>query len=708
MKKLICLIATLSATVLIAGCGGSSSAVAPGGGGGDSGAGTATLDSLNTVPSADLSNLDLSASAGSANLAVPISKSVGKTWGEEMREVGKTSRAGCEANMHKQEMIRMSQMVQISRCYPEAMEAAGFITIPTGSYNYYALTAPEDQGQETKVCETIPSQDAERKAACEGGDGGSMGGKEMKMRIGKIDGALQIDMCEGGSLIEEATHSASGSVYNITAIHSRPTAGISEKSRFEIAVDLGTDGYVTDGVVTLGSTGTATAIGRMVGGFGSGLMNFEAVGSDSSNKVYGAFAGSFTDPFTQAASSFTGKVYSHFGGAGNNGCAKYSFSGTMPPMRIQDMIPFGVSDSAKGDFLRAFGNELGIELTEGNMAGLLLCPNPDFNPESSGGTVKPMKVISAGETCGTVTHTGVECFEITNVTRQGDYGSTVSQSFTIIANSGSPYYDEVNAYSIAAFDPTVDTPAFVRSWDCTGSFQTIGFDTITPAQAAIMQTEVQKCRAIEEKAFANKGMGGHTCGKEEQMNGVDSFADGGGGRDDFGIHGGEYAFAESSEGKTNTCSRPGENGAPQRVGRLFVDKISDTQYCFPDGTGRCQSFTVANSVGTPDDTIAIDSWEITRIDYSSPQEQVNVKITYNTGSNPPSCVQYYTKQQHEFTKPQTFGATGEGTAPGEAGFVPDACKDASGNPVPENVCFDICGDPSANCRAGTGQGGKVF
>jgi hypothetical protein len=246
----------------------------------------------------------------------------------------------------------------------------------------------------------------------------------------------------------------------------------------------------------------------------------------------------------------------------------------------------------------------------------------------------------------------------------------------------------------------------VRAWDCTGTFEAINFAAVTPAQMATVQTEIQKCRALEEKAFANNGMGGYDCGKEQQMNGVNDFADKGG---EFGQFGGEYGFAESSEGKVNTCPAQGA-GAPTRAGRLFVDKISDTQYCFPDGTGRCQSFTVtvagANTYGLPDDVIAIDSWEIDRIDYY-PATAVPVKVTYDRGGSL-TCVQYYTLEQHSFNGPATFGGAGGGRAPGEAGFIPDACKDASGVPVTAEQCKQICSDPSANCRAESGRGGEIF
>lgn len=672
-------------------------AAACGGGSGSTTTGDAAVSSLSSLPSVDLSTYDKSVDASaSTSLVSSVSNTIAsKGWAEDMREVGKMSRAGCEANMHKKEMIRMSQTVQLSRCYPEAMEKVGLITIPEDSLKYYELTPPEmEEENRGNLCEGIPPEDVQRREACEAGEGGDKAGVDMKMRIGIIGGALQVDMCEGGVLVDESTYSASGSVYNVSAVHIGSWGGQTEKSSFSMLVDLGADGSVTDGVVDLGSSGSASATGNMNGGFGSGVMSFEAVGSDNSNKVYGAFAGSFTDPFTNTSSSFTGKVYSHFGGSTATGCAKYSFGGTMPPMRVQDMIPFGISDDELDNFLQAFGNELGIQLNSNNYQDILLCDNPNFDPETPSEVIRPMIAISSGETCQEVTHTGIECFAITNVTRQGDFGSNVSQSFTIIANSSSPYYDEVNAYDVASLAASITEPAFVRNWDCTGSFEALDFASlISSGNAATIETAMQKCRALEEKAFANEGMGGYDCGREEQMNGVNDFAGGGA---DFGTYGGEYGFAESSGAKVNTCARPGE-GAPEGAGRLFVDHIGDSSYCFPDPSiGRCQSFTVNENtdIGTPDDVIAIDSWEIVQLEYDLNSNPQTVKVTYDTGAG--NCIQYYFLEQHTFNGPAEFG--------GEGGSIPAACLNPDGTPVPEQVCHEICSDPSIDCRVEGGSG----
>lgn len=702
MKKLfIAFLFSFAALVFSTGCGGSggSSGAASGGDSGGGG-GEASVKSLSDIPTLDLSSYDNSENA-SASISSPFPKSLSlsatKGIGQNLREVGKISRAGCESNMHKKEIMRMSVQSQLERCYPEMMETLGLITIPEGSYALYSLIPPEmDDQDKSKMCDNIPAEATEMKEKCLSGEGGGKGGKDMQLRIGRFDSELRIDMCEGGSLVNEATYTAIGSKYTGNVTHIGSWSGQSEKHSFNIEVELGETGKVTDGVVTLGSDGWLNAVGNMIGGFGSGYMGFEAIGEDSSNRVKGAFKGSFTDPFSGASSEFTGKVYSRFGGSSNTGCAKFSFTGTQPPMMLANMIPFNIGQDQLNGFLQSFGNELGIQITSSNYQSIKLCPNPNFDPENPSPTIKPM-IVMTGATCPAVTNTGVECFSIKNIVRSTDFGSSTKQVFRIILSSASPYYDEVNAYDIAAMSEVITTPAYSRNWDCTGDLQAINFSALSRED---IESGMSECRALEEKAFGNRGMGEYDCGKQEQMNGVDEFAKGGGGADEFGQFGGEYGFAENSPGKTNTCPAQGEPGVPIRAGRLFVDKITDQQYCIPDGTGSCPSFTITTSgqdtYAIPDDAIAIDNWDITRIDYY-PATDVEVRVTFDKGGGD-TCVQYYFLEQHSFNGPGEFGGSGGGERPGEAGFIPPQCLQADGTPVSEAECHQICSTPGSNCR----------
>ncbi|MFH1652905.1 MAG: hypothetical protein ABIE74_02515 [Pseudomonadota bacterium] len=648
---------------------------------------TASVKSLSSVPSIDLSSYDNSTSA-SANVAVL--NSVSKGLGENLTEVGKSSRAGCEANMHKKEMIRMSQMSQLERCYPEAMEGIGLITIPEGSYAYYNIKPPEENNeQKGKMCDGIPDEDAERKAACmgEGEGGGGKGGGSMKMRIGIIDGDLQIDMCEGRTgaevLVNEATYAASGSVYTADVIHIGQWGGQTERNSLNVIVDLGADGSVTNGLVNLGTAGTALATGNMSGGFGDGVMSFEAIASDSSNRVSGAFAGSFVDPFTGTASSFTGKVYSRFGGAAATGCAKFSFGGSQPPMRVADMVPFDIPQNDLDNFLQAFGADLGIDIDSTNYQNIYLCENPNFDWENPDPTIKPMIALTGGETCGVITHTGLECFGISNIIRSGDFGNEVSQGYTIIATSGSPYFDEVNAYDISGLSAAITTPAFSRAWDCSGTFESLDFENLFQTLGAeAIEAAMRPCQELEEKAFGNEGMGGYDCGKQQQMNGVNDFAEGGG---NVGTFDAEYGFKEDG---TNTC-------VPNTIpGRLFVDVIDATAntYCVAS-EGNCRSFDVVGTNAVIPTPLAYGfgnvNLTITAISYDDAVNPTTASFTFAGAIAP--CTQVYFIEKHNFSAPQEFGGGGPMTPPAP-------CVKADGSFVPEDVCHQICSDPSVDCR----------
>ena len=391
--------------LVLASCGGGSSSATSGGtggtddGGGTGGAGEASVASLSSVPSADLSTLDQSTSTD-ANLALLISgKSLSKGLGENLNAVGNSSRAGCEANMHKKEIFRMGLQSQLDRCYPEAMEAVGLITIPADDYAIYSITPPErndeDQGQ---MCDGIPEERVEEREACEGGEGP---GKEgILLRLGRFDNELRVDMCEGTSLVNESTYDANEAIYTIGIVRIGNWGGKAEGASFDIIVDLGTDGSVTEGIVDLGTDGTASATGHMDGGFGEGVLHFEAFGSDGSNLASGVFNGGFEDPFTGVETTFTGKTYARFGGETATGCAKFSFAGAPPPMRLRDMVPFDIAEDQLASFLQNFGIELGIDITAENYQEINLCPNPLFDPQNSDpALVKPM-VLAGEEGCG--------------------------------------------------------------------------------------------------------------------------------------------------------------------------------------------------------------------------------------------------------------------------------------------------------------------
>ncbi len=679
-----------------AGCGGGAAASAdPVDTGG--GAGEASVASLSTVPTLDLSTLDTSASSSSASLSAlsaRVSKLAivqrDKKFGENNRGEGQSARAGCEANAHKDEIFRLGQFAQLDRCYPEAMEAAGIFAPIGEGFAYYSLTPPEgDAGDAEKMCDNIPEDRGDERARCL--EESSGGPKAIKIRLGLIGGVLQIDMCESDVLQNEANYAADGSVYTASVTRIGTHMGETDGSTFTMRVDLGTTGTVTDSLVSLGD-GDASASAQMNSRFGNGLISYDATAVD--NAISGAFAGAFTDPFTGVATTFTGKVHSAFGPT--DGCAKFSFSGSPPPMRVQDMIPFDISADQLSGFLQTFGLQLGIELTESNYQTVNLCPNPLFDPENFDERIKPMVATNEDGGCPTVTNTGIECFSISNGTTTTDFGSTeVSQTFTTIANAASSFYATVNAFDLSTLDPTVDTVAFTRNWDCTGTFTDIDFESLTEAQMVLLEPEMSKCDAIQEAANNRQGMGGYNCNEQEQMNGVNDMAQEG--PPDFGPYGGEYSL-----GVGGTC--PGA-GLPNK---LFANVLNAEagEYCFPMD-GDCQAFTVVAGAAAPDPVLSFGDVSITNLVYTPAvppdvgTQADSVMVTFSRLEG--SCTQQYDIQEAPtFEAPQEFGGEG-GPGPGEGGGPPQACIDRFGDDVTEAECRGFCSssDGREACRPPT-------
>lgn len=686
--KLLMMGVTIATCVSFAACGGGGGGT--GGTGEESGGGTgvASVDSLNSIPSVDLSQYDSSQSS-TGNLATRgvKSASVSKAFGENIGAVGGTSRAGCEQNMQKQEVFRMSQMAQMERCYPEAMERIGLIgAIPSGSYAYYRIAPPEMAAdQQTGMCDDIPAERTEERAACEADASG--GPKTILLRLGKIDDALHIDMCEGdpASHINSATYSASGSLYTAAVVRIGEFGGKTESGSFSMSVDIGTSGTITNGVVTIGDSGFVTAAGQMNGGFGSGNINFERA-TDSSIKISGAFSGGFDDPFSGTRSEFTGKTYSRVGGSPVTGCAKFSFTGTMPAMPVADMIPFNIGADQLASFLQTFGAQLGIDINASNYLTMKLCPNPNFDPNNFDPTIKPMVKLEEGATsCGSVTHSDTECFSITNATTTTDFGSQVTQAFTIIADSASSFFAEVSGFDLSTLSPTIGTIAFAREWDCSGTFSDVDFTSVAPET---IMAEMQTCRAIEEKARNNGGMGNEgQCGKGEQMDGVNQLAEGGGGQTTFGGFGGEY-----SKVSNGTC--PAQTALPEK---LFANSIDDDTFCLPMD-GRCEEFNVVNNNASPLNIAVGGGATITALGYNA-NPATSVQITFLIGQA--SCTASYSVMRPEFTSASGgFGGEGGGDQPGEGGYIPRPCAEAGlTGPEDGDACHQLCNQPGVDCRS---------
>lgn len=444
-----------------------------------------------------------------------------------------------------------------------------------------------------------------------------------------------------------------------------------------MTVNLGTTGMVTDGVATIGSDGSVSATGTMSGGFGGGVMTLQLEGSDSSNKITGAFAGEFTDPFSSTKTKFTGRAFSQFGGSSATGCAKYRFTGSMPPMRVDQMLPPFLGADQLANFLKSFGMQLGISLTEANYKTTFLCPNDNYS--SADATSKPMIKANSDNTCPDVTDEGVECFSIKNVTQTTTYGTKIEQVFTIIANSGSPYFDTVNAFDVAALDPSIGSLAFVRAWDCAGSFTPIDFSALTLTQLAGIEKFMTKCFLLEEKAFAEDGAGGYNCHKVvmgDEIN--DSFTEGAPSQSKYG---GEYVST------TGSCP------AAQAPERLFADTINATtnELCMNAGTATCQKFTVtSNNMTGLSLTTPVSGVTITGMAYAQSGDTPATTVTITFQNQQGSCNMGYNISQPTFAKPSEYGS--------DPNVVPQACKDAGlTRAEDEEACHQLCQEKPGAC-----------
>ncbi len=662
--------------VATTGCGGGSGSASTGS---DSGSGEASVTALSAVPSLDLSTLDSSES--SANLAVrtgkraPLLKSISS-------DTGKPSREGCEVGMHKRQLFRMSQEVQLPRCFLEAIASAGLMTIPTGSRSIYDFRFPEPPaGEQDKQCDDIPEERTEEIEACEAGDEGP---SDPLVRIGIIDGALQIDHCEANGsdtrrLVEEATYVASGSNYTIDAAQNWSWGGQTEQSRLLGTIDLGTTGSVTNGVVELGD-GNVSITGYHSGGFGQGMESYGREGS--TNIVSGAFEGSFIDPFSGSTSSFTGRAYAQYDATVGTG--KFSFTGSPPAMRVSDMIPFHISTPEEIEaFLKIWKIDLGAEITLESK----LCPNPNFNPEEDeGSNIKPMILLAAGETdCESITHTGVESFAITNVVTEGDFGNTVKQVYTTISNADSPFYDAVSVFDISALSTSTAQLGFSRNWDCGGSATIVDMGNLTQAQFATLDAAMETCFALEEKLHGNNGMGEYDCHQEEQQDDINDLAeendDGG---EKWGVYGGDLELV--SEG----CSVDPPDFIP--VDPIDIDA---NRYCIDLDGGECTEVTVSGGIATSTATIHDEESDLSlvQIDYSD--DALTAVATWQNAASQ-TCTATY---EHFYPGEGVFFDEDGDSLEGET-ELPEPCLDAGMDPDdPKSLdkCAAYCSGPGADC-----------
>jgi len=673
----------LGASSGIWGCGSSTRADTGGTtSGGRTDPGVASVSTLQTVPSADVSTLDPSLKSASSSSSLKMKSTL-------IAESEGFSRHGCEANVHKQEAMRITGEAEISKCYIKAMEKLGLIEIGNEAFNYY-LVKPGEEFEEAAAlktqkqggqpgsqegqdpCASIREDDTERKEACESGETDTGAPEEIKGRCGTFSGELQCDLCFNGTLEEEMHYSASGAIYTGGVRHQFTDFGDeAEKGKIDLTINLGTDGKIVNGTFDPGTDGEAVVEACMDGRWGTGCMSIEA---NSSEFVLGGFfSGSFED-FDGIATSFTGKAKAIL--TETDGCAKFQFKGAPPSWSVAQMIPPGMSQKDIENFLKNFNLQCGsCNLTASNYAMARLCPNENFDPADSTDRDPPMILANADGTCPSVTHTDSGCFVISNALETGQFTNKVNQTFLQIDCSKTSVKNRCTNFDIDTLTADLSDLGFQRKWDCTGDFKTIDFSGLTLDQ---LEEAFEECFAIEEKLFDNEGMGGGNCMEAEQFEEVEEFADDGG--MNFGNAGGEYNKSSGS--------------CPAAIpDKLWVDPIdpNNGKYCLMTQDNSCKEFTVT---GTATGTLSISLGSgatVTSITYDSGFTTGTVNMTITSGSGSTTCSNVYSISKPTFEKQDTFD-------PESQDGPPDVCVTQFGKDVTEQECRALCTQSDDPCN----------
>jgi len=662
---------------------------------GGSGGGVATTSSLTSVPSTDITSIDYSTSSTSSSslrqawaVKSDVMAETGgpKFLGEGLADTGSNSRAGCEYNMMKKEIKREGFMQAQAKCAADAMSSAGLIDMPEAGASVTYLIDPPDitEDQQDNFCDDI--EIAEQKTRCEAGEGGHGPGGDILMTLSRAsDGELSIDVCEEGVKIMEGEYTTSGSVYTVdvrSIFAGFFEEGGDEKMRFSGTIDVGSNGSVTDSVVSLGTDGTAEITVRHVGSFGSGRMIFTADGTSKENEIKAYWSGSFTDPNSNTTNSFEDKIYAKIGAT--TGCAKFEFSGDMPPESVANMVPSDIASDNLSNFLSALSGEIGIQLTQANYETTYICMNPDYDWEDPDPAEKPMRPLKDNETsCPDVNHSDVECFSHLTINATTDYGTETKQIFTVVANGSATQFDAVNAYDLSTISTTIETPAYSRSTECsTVGSTSVAFNNLTQAQAITFETKMQRCFELAEHSQGD-GMEDHDCGGQMMNEAVNDFSEA---DQDWCYAGGDHSL---------DADEP-----PQCPQLFFNDCITDTEsdgngdYCMPsyDGCGRYTLTAGAVSdVSLPIDT-AETGGEATVTDLTftgGTTACTALTATFLVSESSVTC--NYTCSQPSFEAPPDEGGFTEyveGAEAGEAGFFPQPCLDV-GITDPQ-ICEGFC------------------
>lgn len=450
MKTLLPLFAILA---LIASCGGSSATTDEEG---DSGGEIAAIDSLSDVPDSVMNPQAYDLTTQSASLSAPIGKSLAKA-----DQVGGFSRAGCETDTLKKNIIRNAVLPRMILCNIRAFEtAAAGSAAGTGVFNYWKMDPPE-------------------------GEQGPGGVDSFEPRVAiKMDGTqFTFVMCNGATKSMELFIDTADNVYSGHVIDKW---GVGHEGKLEFSAD----GLPPDSFTLAQFTQSFNEVSDYFTGFGSATLQ----ATPDYNVVYGFNNGSMAD-----GGSFGGATYAKFDL--DEGTAKYRMdSGSYPGQTVQDSF-----NSCKA---QGYCTAESVDSWLNPATGWLVTA-----PCSLTGLTAQSKLCFSGGDCPTAADGNGNC-QISDANEH-------SESFTInttdplnlvFAVAGSSIYkDEVLAESAPSSStaPTIEFTSASEGVDCSasGTWTELTF-TSEPDMAA--------CRAMEEEL--SNWQSGEMCANQESQN----------------------------------------------------------------------------------------------------------------------------------------------------------------------------------------------
>ncbi|MFH1263789.1 MAG: hypothetical protein V1495_10165 [Pseudomonadota bacterium] len=335
------------------------------------------------------------------------------------------SRAACEGYTLKKRVFEDSRQIESFRCYIKSLEQANLgMTVPTGSWGYYEIIFPERSGENGPP-------------------------KNVRVRVGKIDGELKMDACtapDGVTYAREVEMRFSptetgyaGHAINASNWTDMDGNAVTGNSKIEVTIDgTSVDSFKS---ATFSSFHRDQQTAKPELGWQS-KSSFAADGTEKSNTLSGVQSGS-----TAQFGSNTSKLFGEWG-TDLIGSVQFSVTGEYTPpdlAQCRTWAPSTVTDQQLID----------------NCVGQC--------HDKTGTSV----ALTANGKCP-FGNEGTESFGITN-------NSSGPPTFAKVDDSTSPYFAAVSAATLPTLDDIASQVEFGETWDCSaeGSFQAIDATGLT-------------------------------------------------------------------------------------------------------------------------------------------------------------------------------------------------------------------------------------